>query len=151
MRQRSLRKQRGADIVEFIITLPMMMIVFFVIVGFGVTMCDWAVIANASRAGAREAIRDATSSSCSGNSSCDCTSTPPADPIWCAAYNTWNGSLLSWAYGGTPPTVTVYKPNTSPGDDVRVTVSYTVRLGIPWLYTFPLQLRSVTKMSMLPY
>lgn len=128
-----------------------MMIVFFLILGLGVVACDWAVLANASRAGAREAIRDATTSTCSGSGYCDCASTPPGDPIWCAAYAAWQGSLLTWNPSSTPPVVTVSKPDATPGADVSVQVSYTVDFAIPWLRDLGLNLKPTTHMRMLPH
>lgn len=154
--RKPLRKQRGADIVEFVISLPIMMIVFFLILGFGVVMCDWAVVASASRAATREAIRN-----------------PSNEDVWDATDNVL-ASLLTWT--GTNPyrcdrlctarsncaispctrtptiisgaTTTPQSPRA--GSDVVVTVKYPFSFTIPWLYTLTIRLASATHMSNLP-
>jgi hypothetical protein len=57
MIRRNLHRQRGAEIVEFILVLPFILIVFFAVVELGVGFANQAVLANAARAAAREAIR----------------------------------------------------------------------------------------------
>jgi Flp pilus assembly protein TadG len=52
-------KQRGAETVEFIFVLPVALLLLFGIVELSVAIFDQAILANSSRAAAREAIRAA--------------------------------------------------------------------------------------------
>jgi Flp pilus assembly protein TadG len=56
MSQRSIRSNKGAAMVELAIILPMVLIVLFGIIEFGLIMYDKAVITNGSREGARAGI-----------------------------------------------------------------------------------------------
>ena len=49
-------KQRGAETVEFAIILPILLIILFGIMEYGIVLYDKAVITNASREGARSGI-----------------------------------------------------------------------------------------------
>jgi len=51
------RCQRGASAVEFALVLPLLLVFVFGIIEFGVLLYDKAIITNASREGARAAIR----------------------------------------------------------------------------------------------
>ena len=73
-----IKKQRGTEIIEFTLTLPFMLMLFAAFLEFGVGFADKAVIVDASRAAAREAIRGKTESDC-----------------WIAANKVLN-SLISW-------------------------------------------------------
>jgi Flp pilus assembly protein TadG len=162
MRARPMKRQRGADIVEFIITLPIMMIVFFVILGLGVVVCDWAIVASASRAATREAIRTPSSPSPSSNApvwdAADAVlrsliTWTGTSPYICDRLNTATSNCLISPYTRTPTTVsgTVTTPQSpAAGADVTVTVRYPVTFTIPWVYTFTLPLQSVTHMPNLP-
>ncbi|BCF95161.1 TadE/TadG family type IV pilus assembly protein [Paraburkholderia largidicola] len=55
-RRRSSRAQRGVAAVEFAIVLPLLLLVLFGIVEFGVALYDKAMITNASREGARAGV-----------------------------------------------------------------------------------------------
>ena len=44
------RYQRGTEIVEFLITLPLILIVLAVVFDFGVALSDKAILTNATRA-----------------------------------------------------------------------------------------------------
>lgn len=52
-------RQRGAETVEFAITLPVILLLLFGIVETSVGFFDQAILTNASRAAAREAVRAA--------------------------------------------------------------------------------------------
>jgi Flp pilus assembly protein TadG len=51
-----LRSYRGTAIVEFAIILPLLLVLLFGIIEFGIILYDKAVITNASREGARAGI-----------------------------------------------------------------------------------------------
>ncbi|OXI92861.1 pilus assembly protein TadE [Burkholderia sp. AU33647] len=50
------KQQRGVAVVEFALVLPLLLLILFGIVEFGLVMFDQAVITNASREGARAGI-----------------------------------------------------------------------------------------------
>jgi Flp pilus assembly protein TadG len=62
-----MRRQSGAELVEFFFVFPSILVVLFLIIELGVGFANQAVLTQASRAGAREAIRcigDPTAQSC---------------------------------------------------------------------------------------
>ena len=156
MRARPMKRQRGADIVEFIITLPIMMIVFFVILGLGVVVCDWAIVASASRAATREAIRTPDNTEvwrAADDVLRSLITWTGTSPYICDRLNTATSNCLINPYTRTPTAVsgTVTTPQSpAAGADVTVTVRYPVTFTIPWVYTFTLPLQSVTHMPNLP-
>ena len=50
------QRQRGVAVVEFALVLPVLLLILFGIIEFGLVMFDQAVITNASREGARAGI-----------------------------------------------------------------------------------------------
>ena len=98
--------QTGAEIIEFVVTLPVILLVFVLFVELGVGFINQATITNASRAGAREAIR--------GGTNLDAES---------AAQRAMS-SLIYWKAPTSEPAVVVQRVGSAPGDEVRVTVSY---------------------------
>ncbi|MBR8346349.1 TadE/TadG family type IV pilus assembly protein [Burkholderia ambifaria] len=56
MNQRHWKTQRGVAVVEFALVLPLLLLILFGIIEFGLLMFDQAVITNASREGARAGI-----------------------------------------------------------------------------------------------
>jgi Flp pilus assembly protein TadG len=61
----SAKRQRGAEIVEFLIVLPFILIVLLLIIELGIGFANQAILANAARVGAREAAN------CNGNPTVD--------------------------------------------------------------------------------
>ena len=53
---RKIKKQSGAQLVEFAILLPILVVVIFSAIEFGFMLYDQAVITNASREGARAGV-----------------------------------------------------------------------------------------------
>ena len=49
-------KQKGAEIVEFVLILPVLLFIVFGILEFGIVLYDNAIITNASREGARSGV-----------------------------------------------------------------------------------------------
>ncbi|OXI26849.1 pilus assembly protein TadE [Burkholderia sp. AU16482] len=56
MKRKHWKRQRGVAAVEFALVLPLLLLILFGIVEFGLVMFDQAVITNASREGARAGI-----------------------------------------------------------------------------------------------
>jgi Flp pilus assembly protein TadG len=130
-----LTRQRGAEILEFIITLPVILTVLFMIVELGVGFMDQAVLVNASRAAAREVVRGKT----------DAQAREAAGRVF--------PSLVTWNSDASAPTVTIVRSGSSPGDDVTVTITYSYQFLLLPAFTSSaadLTLRARTVMRMLP-
>lgn len=163
MNFKSIKKQRGVEIIEFALIVPILLLFFVAFLEFGIGFSDKAVIADASRAAAREFIR--------GN--------PPESP-WCAANSTLESSI-SWGASGrykcpqcidslsaktvayqectcTPSTLSLL----TPGTEVTVAIScpfqfrlltplMTITKIIPEKFNPNITLSSTTKMRILPH
>ncbi|WP_179403322.1 TadE/TadG family type IV pilus assembly protein [Burkholderia guangdongensis] len=111
----SRRRETGAAVVEFAIVLPLLLLLFFGIVEFGLMLYDKAVITNASREAARAAVVY------------NPLATPPYPSTSTIGTNeTTNVStnLISLGSNGKP-SVTFPSTCVNTGDALTVTVSYT--------------------------
>ena len=136
---RSLKLQAGAEIAEFAVTLPVILIFVYFLVEFGAALTDRAVLADVSRAAARAAISTppGTTLACSGESSCDC-GDPVEDPVWCTAYEVFSAteanfddaSAFIWwnRPDGPKPTITVTTPTPAVGQPVTARAEYQFQL-----------------------
>jgi Flp pilus assembly protein TadG len=127
--------QTGAEIVEFLVTLPVILIVLGIVFDFGVAFSDQSLLSNASRAAAREVIRGAT----------DAEAQQAADRI--------TQSLISWDSTDPLPTLTVTRTGNDPGDPATVTINHTYEFFL--LPSFlgemaNLNLSATTVMNMMP-
>jgi len=127
--------QHGAEIVEFLITLPVILIVFAIMVDFGVAFSDRAILTNATRSAAVEVIRGGT----------DAVAQQAADRI--------TQSLLSRESSDPLPTVTVQRAGANPGDQISVTINHTYNFFVLPAFLTGLvnpDLSSTTVMNMMP-
>ncbi|MEJ2424351.1 MAG: TadE/TadG family type IV pilus assembly protein [Candidatus Thiodiazotropha sp.] len=127
--------QRGAEIVEFLVTLPVILIVLAIVFDFGVALSDQSILTNATRAAAREVIQGAS----------DLQAQQAANQI--------TQSLLSRAAADPLPTVTVNRTGLNPGDPVSVSITHEFAFFI--LPSFladvtNINLGATTVMNMLP-
>jgi Flp pilus assembly protein TadG len=106
-----LNDQRGASVVEFALVLPVLFVLGFGIIEFSIALYDKAMITNASREGARAGIVFRIP--------------PVTDEEIGDVVDRYLGSHLITFGGPTPATTTVTRNGPSPGDDLKVTVSYT--------------------------
>jgi Flp pilus assembly protein TadG len=90
VRLSSLRRQQGGEIVEFLVILPFVLIVFFMILDLGIGFVNQGILVNASRAAAREAIR------CSDITADEC------QDAWEAAADEVAQSLIAWSDDANP-------------------------------------------------
>ncbi len=104
-----LRCQKGVAAIEFAIVLPVLMIIVFGIIEFGLLFYDKQVITNASREGARIGISDAVVSD--------------AD-IEAVVDNYVTNNLITFGTAPTPPVTTIGRTGMDFGDDLTVTVTY---------------------------
>jgi Flp pilus assembly protein TadG len=100
------RYQSGAEIVEFLITLPVILIIVAIIVDFGVALSDRTILTSATRAAVREVIQGA--SDAQAQQLADLT-TP---------------SLLSYTPPDPLPAIIVIPTVTEPGDTVSVSITH---------------------------
>jgi Flp pilus assembly protein TadG len=98
--------QAGAEIVEFLITLPVILIVLAIIVDFGVAFSDQTILTNATRAAVREVVQGAS----------DAQAQQIADQI--------TTSLISHSATDPMPLVSVNRIGTNPGDRVSVSITH---------------------------
>lgn len=106
------KRQKGVVAVEAALLLPILLVLVFGIIEFGVALYDKAVITNAAREGARFGIVVAT---------------PPrqASDIQTVVNNYTSTYLLTFARGGATPLVTATGTGGSFGSSLAVTVTYT--------------------------
>ena len=111
-----LRSRRGSELVEFALTLPILLLVVFGIVDFGLAIFDKAVVTNAAREAARAGIAFSPAQLTAGEIQAVARS-------YCAA------NLVTF---GTPaaPTVTVTGAGGASGGTLTVDVAYTYTFGV---------------------
>ncbi len=130
------KNERGASAVEFAIVLPLLLIFVFGIIEFGFAIYDKTMITQASREGARAGTMFRI---------------PPVtdEEIIQVVNNYLNNHLITF---GSPDqvSVTVTRGGYNPGDDLKVTVSYTyTSLILPDLIeTFGRQFNLVAETTM---
>ena len=129
------RYQSGAEIVEFLITLPVILIVVAIVVDFGVAISDQSILTHATRASVREVIRGRT----------DAEAQQTADEI--------TQSLLSRSAGDPLPSITVNRTGPDPGDPATVTINHNyVFFILPGFLSgvADINLSATTTMNMMP-
>lgn len=106
------KRERGASALEFALVLPVLLIILFGIIEFGLLMYNKQVLTNASREGARAGIVVASSR-------LDCSDISEVVDSYCGDH------LVTFSSTPSDPTTTCTKPDSPEfGDDLRVTVSY---------------------------
>ena len=129
------RRQSGAEIVEFLVTLPVILIVVGIVIDFGVAISDQSILTHATRASAREVIRGAS----------DAEAQQAADQI--------TQSLLSHPAGDPLPVITVNRAGPNPGDPATIAINHNYGLFIlPGFLSgiANINLTATTTMNMLP-
>ena len=120
-KKKKFRCQRGASAVEFAIVLPLLLVFVFGIIEFGILLYDKAIITNASREGARVAIR-AFWQDTNGDGKGDVAALYPATAVENVAENYAASRLIKFSSDTPNADVT---ESTVDGIDYRtVTVSY---------------------------
>jgi TadE-like protein len=122
--KRKLKRNRGASVVEFALVLPLLVILVFGIIEFGLFLYNQQVITNASREGARAGIvQQIPRLPPTGGSPCAMPASSIEAVVQCYAGN----HLVTLGSANSPPTTTVvgYAPNPIFGTDLSVTVNYT--------------------------
>ncbi len=127
------KKQHGVAAVEFAIVLPVLLLILFGIINFGVLMYNQAVITNAAREGARWA--SIHSSASVGTSCLNTYSATPVDACQ-AAYSYASNGLISFGAVGTINLTVSKTPaptdfNSGTPQSIVMTYTYT---GIGWYF-----------------
>jgi Flp pilus assembly protein TadG len=104
-------RQSGAAVVEFAIVLPILLLLLFGIIEMGFAIYDKTMITHASREGARAGIVYRVP--------------PVTDEEIVNVVNSYLGASLITFSGSPSPTVTVTRSGSNPGDELKVTVSFT--------------------------
>ncbi|KDB05820.1 TadE family protein [Burkholderia sp. lig30] len=111
MNRKHWKKQRGVAAVEFAILLPLLLLILFGIVEFGLLMYDKAVITNASREAARAGVVLKTPK-------------PTVTDIQNVALNYCQNYLISLGTSATPTVTVPSGQGGTFGQPLTVTVSY---------------------------
>ena len=127
-------KHAGVAAIEFALVLPVLLLILFGIINFGVMMYDQSVITNATREGARWAsIHSSATATCSATlTACGVVTSTPADPCQVACNYATNNMITFGASSvlkvalGTPGTY-------NSGDAMTMTMTYPYK-GIGWYF-----------------
>lgn len=112
-----IKGQKGAAVVEFAVIAPLLLVILFGIIEFGVLLYDKAMITNASREGARAGIVFANPP----------LTVPALTTKIQGVVNTYCATNLISFGGSSTLTTVVSRPTTTPGDPLTVTVRYPFR------------------------
>jgi len=125
MRRRSLKiikKENGASAVEFAIILPLLVVLIFGIVEFGIAYNNYLAITHAAREGARLAAVDLYN--------------PDLENI-----------IRDRAYPVTPDSISItWPPEPKIGDPVVVEIKYSIHIEIPFVGSWDIPLKSKATM-----
>lgn len=128
LKTRNIHSDTGSSVIEFALVLPILLLILFGIINFGVLLYNQSVITNAAREGARwGAIH---SSAIYGTSCVNSYSATPADACQ-VAYSYASNVLIS--FGGKQLTVSNAAVDFNSGTSQSVTVSYAYT-GIGWFF-----------------
>jgi len=134
--RRLLKRQRAQSLVELAFVLPVLMLLVFGIIDFGMGLHSWIVLTNSSREGARLAVVHAPS-----DGSIDCSPLPAAGSI--------ERKVCDTAVNLKATNVTITVTNADPGvtksgQPVTVKVDYQYHLITPFAYLMQLSTLSLS-------
>jgi len=122
-----IKKDSGASAIEFAIILPVLVMLIFGIVEFGIAFNNYLAITHAAREGARIAAVDLNN--------------PGLESM-----------IIERAYPVTPDSISVNTPDgTEIGDPVVVTVTYGISITIPFVGSWDIPLNSRATMRLENY
>jgi len=141
--------QKGAAAVEFALLLPVLVLITFGIIEFGLLMYNQQILTNASREGARAGVVVRTPSNRLPLSGETCTDANPQPSIECVVLHYCTNNLVTSAATKPPPSTTcpdpIYPPPTItiaqgysltaiPGANLGVVVKYDYTFFVPKLF-----------------
>ena len=112
-----IKDQKGAAIVEFAIVLPLLVLLVFGIIEFGILLYNQSVITNASREGARAGITGLDESA-----------------IAAIAVNYCQDRLITFTDTQSDPVPTVVRDGGSPQETLTVSITYNYTLLVSQLF-----------------
>ena len=113
------KREDGAVAVEFAIVLPLLCLILFGIIQFGIAFSQFEVYTGAAREGARyAAVR------CAPDSTTGCTST--------LIQNKVNGAAVGYSVGPGTPTESIACSGSTIGQNVTVSWSQNITINIPF-------------------
>jgi Flp pilus assembly protein TadG len=118
----------GSAVVEFAIVLPILLLVVFGVINFGVLLYNQSVITNSAREGSRWAAIHSSASY--GNTCTNSYSVTPVDPCQ-VAYSAATSAVLSFGTSQLAAAFTAANYNPGTAQSVTVTYFYT---GIGWFF-----------------
>lgn len=137
--RKSWSRQEGSSLVEFAVSVPVLLTFFFGLIQVCIASYTRAAISECAREGTRYAI--VHGSTCQTASGASCTSTA-------SVINSYVSSEPWPNIGGGPITVNTTFPdgNENPGSRVQVAVTYAFPLNIPWIPRSTLTMSSTSVM-----
>lgn len=111
-KMKTIKNQNGAVLIEFVIVLPLLILLLFASIEFGVALFDKAMITNASREGARAGIVFNSPTRLSD-----------AD-IQKVAQDYCKANLITFGAANDPAVTVSYPDGKDSGDPLTVTVQY---------------------------
>jgi Flp pilus assembly protein TadG len=122
----NIKNEQGAALLEFAIVLPLLLVILFGIIEFGILLYDRAMLTNASREGARAGIVYAYDDNLTPNDSTDDFYHPTIASIEGVAEQYCQDHLISFG-GGSTLNVTVTRTGDAAGDILTVSLTYPFR------------------------
>jgi Flp pilus assembly protein TadG len=121
-----IRDEKGGSLVEFAVIAPLLFVILFGIIEFGILLYDKAMLTNASREGARAGIVYDYDDGGTADDPDDDTFHPDDATIIAAVENYCEDYLISFGAGSNLG-FDITRTGTASGDSLRVTVTYPFR------------------------
>ncbi len=136
-RQNAARSEEGGALVEFALTVPILMSFFFGLIEVSMALYMHQVLSECAREGTRYAM--VRGSTCVNGSGASCTTTA-------SAVNSYVSGLTWPNIGGAPMVVSTTFPdgNQSPGSRVQVYVTYAFPYRVPFIPPTTLNMSSTS-------
>ena len=148
------RRERGQSLIEAVFSMIMLLTVLFGIIQCSLAVYSYHFIAFAAREGARWAMVRGSACTNGTGGSCTATGTDIQNYVKGLGFPGIDTSAMTVAVtcganGSNPatPASTCVTPNNDPGDLVRVAITYTFPLGIPFVPTNIITMKSSSQMT----
>jgi Flp pilus assembly protein TadG len=147
--RRTLRAEKGSSIVEFAMASVILFTLIFGVMAIGLALYSYNVVSEAAREATRYAI--VRGSACNSFTNCNIDQTGLQTYVQGIGFPGITPSSLTVAASATSATGTIctptLKPCNKPGNPVKVTVTYTFPLVIPFVPRRTLTMSSTSQMT----
>jgi Flp pilus assembly protein TadG len=147
--RRTLRAEKGSSIVEFAMASVILFTLIFGVMAIGLALYSYNVVSEAAREATRYAI--VRGSACNSFTNCNIDQTGLQTYVQGIGFPGITPSSLTVAASATSATGTIctptLKPCNKPGNPVKVTVTYTFPLVIPFVPRRTLTMASTSQMT----